>query len=106
MNKPIGLCTERYYFIMKECWQYDFLKRPKFSNLFIKLASYQKDMEIDCKSPIVLTSEETNQKYEIIDKLMSITNKSRKYNLNKSFDTSTKKVSFQLLNHNLSSTDV
>ena len=91
---------------MKECWQYDFQKRPKFSNLFTKLANYQKEIELYIKSPIVINTEETNDKHQIIDKLMTITKKSRKYNLNKSFEINTKSVPFQLLNHNFSSSDV
>lgn len=40
MPKPLGLCTDAYYDVMKRCWNAEAISRPTFESLFDLFQNY------------------------------------------------------------------
>lgn len=78
MSKPIGLCTDEYYFIMRECWNQNHVERPSFSKLFQIFSSYFEAIE---NQSFDLKKYREN-KFNLVRKFITIRGKRKKYKIN------------------------
>jgi len=78
MSKPFGMCTDEYYYLMKECWNRNPDERPTFSKLYDIFGSYFEAIE---NQSFVLKKQRIN-KFNFIRTFITIRGKKRKYKVN------------------------